>query len=75
MHKALINVRYRLCIGSAHPETKGIWNLKLSIKDFSLNWQMCLIVFTVDVPEFKECGYWSSFCNTRGRFVQIDRFI
>ena len=66
--QALINVaRYRLCIGSAHPETrKYMEDLKLSITGYEPELANVLVpncIYRCGCPEFKECGYWSSFCK------------
>lgn len=65
--QALINVaRYRLCIGSAHPETRRYMeDLKVSIKEkgeIELSDVMVPnCVYRGGCPEFKPCPFWNNF--------------
>lgn len=71
--QALINVaRYRLCIGSAHPETRRYMeDLKVSIKEqgeVELSDVMVPnCVYRGGCPEFNPCPFWNTFskwCDT-----------
>lgn len=71
--QALINVaRYRLCIGSAHPETRRYMeDLKVSIKEKGETELSDVMVpncvYRGGCPEFTSCGYWEAFvkwCDT-----------
>ena len=80
--QALINVaRYRLCIGSAHPETRRYMeDLKVSIKEqgeVELSDVMVPnCVYRGGCPEFNPCPFWNTFskwCDTKNLLhIQLD---
>lgn len=64
--QALINVaRYRLCIGSAHPETrKYMEDLKITLSQYETEISNVLVpncIYRAGCSEFTSCGYYEKF--------------